>query len=49
MNPVVFKVIKSAVGIIGLALPYVTGYFENKALDDKIAKEVAKALAKNQK
>lgn len=49
MKPMIFKVLKGVVGVASLALPFVTGYFENRTLDDKIAKEVAKALAQSTK
>lgn len=47
MNPVVFKALKVTVGIISIALPFASKYFEDKDLKALVAKEVAEAL-KNQ-
>ena len=46
MNPTVFKVLKAAVGIASLALPFASNYFESKDLKELVAKEVAEALKK---
>lgn len=44
MNATVFKVAKVAVKVLGVTVPIVANYFADKELDEKIAKEVAKAM-----
>lgn len=46
MNATVFKVAKVAVKVLGVTVPIVANYFADKELDEKIAKEVAKANEK---
>ena len=49
MNPIVMKVTKIAVKVLGVAVPLAAGYFADKELDDKIAKKAAEAVANQMK
>ena len=49
MNPIVMKVTKIAVKVLGVAVPLAAGYFSDKELDDKIAKKAAEAVANQMK
>lgn len=41
------KVASVIVSVASMVLPIATNYFDNKKLDEKIAKAVAEAVAKN--
>ena len=45
-KPVVLKIVKVAVTVIGVGVTLATNYFADKELDDKVSKKVAEALAK---
>jgi hypothetical protein len=45
MNPIVMKVTKIAVKVLGVAVPIAASYFADKELDEKIAKKAAEAVA----
>lgn len=49
MNPIVTKVAKIAVKVLGVAVPLAASYFADKELDDKIAKKAAEAVANQMK
>lgn len=46
MNPIVTKVAKISVKVLGVVVPLAASYFADKELDDKIAKKTAEAVAK---
>lgn len=45
MNPIVMKVTKIAVKVLGVAVPIAASYFADKELDEKNAKKAAEAVA----
>ena len=49
MNPIVMKVTKIVVKVLGVAVPLAAGYFADKELDDKITKKAAEAVANQMK
>lgn len=44
MNPIVMKVTKIAVKVLGVAVPIAASYFADKELDEKIARKTAEAV-----
>lgn len=46
MKDKVLKVVKFLTPLVSIGVTLATNYFENKELDDKVAKKVTEALAK---